>query len=83
MDATFDVGGEALLYPGDPSGSAANTVQCRCTVAFLTPEEMLTRGKAPTERRVRYAEMRALIDLLHPEIDLLAFRRAMPVEVAA
>lgn len=83
MDAAFEVGGEALAYPGDPSGSAANTVQCRCTVAFLTPEEMLTRGAAPTERRVRYAEMRALIDLLHPEIDLLAVRRAMPVEVAA
>jgi hypothetical protein len=36
----FDVGGEALDYPGDPNGSAGNTINCRCTPAFLTPEEM-------------------------------------------
>lgn len=28
----FIVGGESLMYPGDPSGSAENTIQCRCTV---------------------------------------------------
>ena len=28
----FVVGGEALMYPGDPAGSAANTIQCRCTM---------------------------------------------------
>jgi HK97 family phage portal protein len=39
-DASFDVGGESLSYPGDDAGSAANTVNCRCTVAFLTPDEM-------------------------------------------
>ncbi len=27
----FDVGGEKLIYPGDPNGSAGNTCQCRCT----------------------------------------------------
>jgi len=27
----FDVGGEALEYPGDPSGSPENTINCRCT----------------------------------------------------
>ena len=30
---TFDVGGEELSFPGDPRGSAANTINCRC---FLT-----------------------------------------------
>lgn len=26
----FDVGGEQLEFPGDPNGSAANTINCRC-----------------------------------------------------
>jgi SPP1 gp7 family putative phage head morphogenesis protein len=52
-----------LAYPGDPSGDAADTVNCRCTVAFLTPEEMAERsgGRAPrmVERRVALAAFRA------------------------
>lgn len=32
VDAAFEVGGEYLTYPGDPAGSPANTIQCRCTV---------------------------------------------------
>jgi phage portal protein BeeE len=39
MDESFDVGGEALAYPGDDAGSAWNVINCRCTVAFLTPDE--------------------------------------------
>lgn len=35
VDEPFDVGGELLMYPGDPAGSAGNTVQCRCAVAYL------------------------------------------------
>lgn len=27
----FDVGGEQLMYPGDPAGSADNDINCRCT----------------------------------------------------
>ena len=27
----FQVGGEALMYPGDPNGSAKNVIRCRCT----------------------------------------------------
>lgn len=30
FDQPFIVDGEPLMYPGDPSGSAANTIQCRC-----------------------------------------------------
>jgi len=26
----FEVGGELLMYPGDPAGSAANIINCRC-----------------------------------------------------
>jgi hypothetical protein len=43
MHEMFAVGGEHLTYPGDPVGSASNVVNCRCTVAFLTPEEMAQR----------------------------------------
>lgn len=47
----FHVGGENLSYPGDPSGSAENVVNCRCTVGFLTPDEMGERGHRRFEIR--------------------------------
>jgi hypothetical protein len=31
VDEPFLVGGEPLMYPGDPLGSVANTINCRCT----------------------------------------------------
>ena len=31
-DEPFEVGGEALMYPRDPSGSAENTINCHCLV---------------------------------------------------
>jgi hypothetical protein len=31
VDEPFDVGGEELMYPRDPAGSAANTINCGCT----------------------------------------------------
>lgn len=30
----FMVGGEQLMYPGDPSGSDENVINCRCTVIY-------------------------------------------------
>ncbi len=32
VDEPFTVGGEKLMYPGDPSGSAKQIVNCRCTM---------------------------------------------------
>ncbi len=32
IDKPFEVGGEELMYPGDPSGSAKQIVNCRCTM---------------------------------------------------
>lgn len=43
LDSAYDVGGESLMYPGDPNGSAWNTIQCRCTEFY---EE-----RAPDEAR--------------------------------
>lgn len=34
-DEAFEVGGESLLYPGDPSGSAENVINCRCVLNFV------------------------------------------------
>jgi SPP1 gp7 family putative phage head morphogenesis protein len=32
IDKPFRVGGEKLMYPGDPAGSAKQIVKCRCTM---------------------------------------------------
>jgi hypothetical protein len=34
LNADFIVGGEAMAYPGDPRGSAANVINCRCSLVF-------------------------------------------------
>jgi hypothetical protein len=34
QDEPFDVGGEHLMYPGDPKGSAGNIINCRCVVLY-------------------------------------------------
>jgi uncharacterized protein with gpF-like domain len=35
----FIVGGEPLMGPGDPTGSAENVINCRCTTLLLRPDE--------------------------------------------
>jgi uncharacterized protein with gpF-like domain len=35
LNSPFQVGGEELMYPGDPSGSAENVINCRCAVAHV------------------------------------------------
>ena len=35
QDDAFVVGGEKLMYPGDPNGAAGNVINCRCTVAVI------------------------------------------------
>jgi phage portal protein BeeE len=77
----FDVGGEALAYPGDPAGAAKNTVNCRCTVAFLTPEEY-EKALGARGRMVDHRLARAMLDLIGPDTQMLRWRRALE-EVAA
>lgn len=35
LNERFNVGGEKLLFPGGPKGSAGNVINCRCTVAII------------------------------------------------
>jgi hypothetical protein len=35
----YTVWNEKLMYPGDPSGSPANTIQCRCAQVYIRREE--------------------------------------------
>lgn len=35
MKEPFVVSGEKLMFPGDPSGSASNIINCRCSVVFI------------------------------------------------
>jgi len=34
INSDFDVGGELLDHPGDPSGSPSNIINCRCTMMY-------------------------------------------------
>lgn len=37
----FDVWGEGLQFPGDPTGRAENVIQCRCTMEYLFADDAL------------------------------------------
>mgnify|MGYP003498436723 CR=1 FL=1 len=77
----FLVGGNEAAYPCDPALPADETVNCRCAVAFLTPDEMAEiAGRARPRVEVRAAK--ALLDLIGADTNLIAFRRSL-TEVAA
>lgn len=35
QDETFDIGDSRLMFPGDPNGEAAETINCRCVIGFV------------------------------------------------
>lgn len=39
LDEPFDVGGEELDRPGDPDASEWNTINCRCVMGVVPPDE--------------------------------------------
>lgn len=65
IDDSFEVGGEELDFPGDPSGSAGNIVDCRCTVYFTQSQANGTEvnlGEDDSEKRLRRLEYRKFMD---------------------
>lgn len=38
MEEPFIIGGEELMYPGDPSGSPEQIINCRCATGFIVTE---------------------------------------------
>lgn len=76
MGQPFDVGGESLLYPGDPAGSPENVVNCRCTVAFLTPADLERAGRS---RQVGLSLAKFAVRSLAPgaPFDADEFRRSL------
>ena len=42
MGQPFNVGGEALRFPGDPRGSAGNVINCRCVPGYVPKNETIT-----------------------------------------
>lgn len=38
LDESFEVGGERLAFPGEPAGPPAQVINCRCVVAYITPD---------------------------------------------
>lgn len=63
VDQPFVVNGEEMMHPGDPDGSADNTINCRCTTTYVQqdnpapPDTSTGPGYSPpggmTLRRVR------------------------------
>lgn len=49
LDDAFTVMGETLDYPGDPAGSAANVINCRCTVTYSDNPEGFTGQVAESD----------------------------------
>ena len=39
MGDSFNVNGTKMKYPSDPSGGAANVINCRCVLGYHVPEE--------------------------------------------
>jgi len=42
---TFLVGGQQMMFPGDPAGGAAEVINCRCSIAYIPIEGAQTIGQ--------------------------------------
>jgi hypothetical protein len=48
MEEDFIVGGVPMKYPSDQRGGAANVINCRCIVLYVTPEDEVIERDSPT-----------------------------------
>jgi SPP1 gp7 family putative phage head morphogenesis protein len=49
IDEAFEVGGEQLMHPGDPNGSAENVINCHCVSIAVADAGETTEGTEGTE----------------------------------
>jgi HK97 family phage portal protein len=80
----FTISGANAAYPGDPALPAGLSVNCRCTVAFLTPEEMAELTE-PSGQLVAKRSAQALLDMVPSggeDFDFVRWHRTIR-EVAA
>lgn len=49
MDEDFLVGGVPMGYAGDPRGGAKNTINCRCVVLYIEPDDVVVDETTPVE----------------------------------
>ena len=47
IDSPFIVGGRPMEYTGDPSGGAANVINCRCAVIYIEPDDDVFDNSKP------------------------------------
>ena len=47
MEEDFIVGGVPMKYPSDQRGGAANVINCRCIVLYVTPEDEVIERDSP------------------------------------
>ena len=72
MDEDFTVGGRPMAYPGDPRGGAANVINCRCVLIYVTPEDVVTDDTTttPRPRQARDTQEVSLEKLLSSQRDV-------------
>jgi len=64
VDAPFLVAGVMMAYPGDPAAPPELVINCRCTLAYLTPDEMTERGQSPASTHMSAAEAGRLLRVI-------------------
>ncbi len=69
IDTPFIVGGEPLMFPGDPNGSPGNVINCRCVSLPFTPDFAGTPDEVAQDRALldeeiatREAEAQAVVE---------------------
>lgn len=46
LDQPFDVGGNALQYPGDPAGDPGEVCNCRCSISYQKAGQVIAQDSA-------------------------------------
>jgi predicted ABC-type ATPase len=66
IDQPYNVGGEPLMYPGDPSGSNAETINCRCTELY---DDAPKAKPSPKDAAVMEGRSPLVNEMLGPHVD--------------